>query len=379
MIRILINSSTFVNGGGIQIGISMVEFLVENESIDFDFKMILSNNLYTEVADKIKNDTRFIKCIGNPSKILDGFETRKQIKQIEAEFKPNIVYSVSFPSYIKFKTFEVARFTNPWEIYPKELLPFKTLNFKEFFLKRLESVYKYYWASKASYFEVQNNLSRSFLLKKFNKKDSEIRVFPNSPNKAFDDIKINSVKEDGRFYVFCLAAAYAHKNLILIPEVAKLLIDHKSLTFITTIPENHPFLEVFNLKCEQLGVSHMVKNVGKIKLAECVSWYSKSSIVFLPTLLEVFSATYLEAMKMGVPIATSDFEFNTDVCGDAALYFDPYSAKSASNVLIQLIENEKLRESQIEKGFEKIKEYPSVLEKHVKIFKWINMLASNKG
>lgn len=131
MNRILINSSTFVSGGGIQIGISMVEFLIENESIDFDFKMILSNNLYTEVSDKIKNDIRFIKCIGNPSKIFDGYKTRKQIKQIEAEFKPNIVYSVSFPSYIKFKTFEVARFTNAWEIYPKELLPLNTLNFKK--------------------------------------------------------------------------------------------------------------------------------------------------------------------------------------------------------------------------------------------------------
>lgn len=216
-------------------------------------------------------------------------------------------------------------------------------------------------------------------MKKFNKKDSEVRVFPNATNATFDNIKINQDMEDENRYIFCLAAAYPHKNLILIPEVAKLLIDHRSLKFVMTIPENHPFLAVFNLKCEQLGVSHMFKNVGKLKLEECVDWYAKSSIVFLPTLLEVFSATYLEAMRMGVPIATSDFEFSHDVCGDAALYFDPYSATSAYNSLIQLIENQKLRENQIEKGYEKIKEYPSVLEKHVKIFKWINMLASNKG
>ncbi len=43
-------------------------------------------------------------------------------------------------------------------------------------------------------------------------------------------------------------------------------------------------------------------------------------MVFIPTLLEVFSATYLEAMLMKKPIIASDLEFSRDICGESAYF-----------------------------------------------------------
>ena len=50
--------------------------------------------------------------------------------------------------------------------------------------------------------------------------------------------------------------------------------------------------------------------------------------MILPTLLESFSATYIEAMFHGKTILTSDLDFARDVCGEAAFYFDPLNPQS---------------------------------------------------
>jgi glycosyltransferase involved in cell wall biosynthesis len=58
-------------------------------------------------------------------------------------------------------------------------------------------------------------------------------------------------------------------------------------------------------------------------MADVPSLYRQVDALLLPTLLESFSGTYVEAMFHGKPIFTSNYEFATDVCQGAALYFDP--------------------------------------------------------
>jgi glycosyltransferase involved in cell wall biosynthesis len=81
-------------------------------------------------------------------------------------------------------------------------------------------------------------------------------------------------------------------------------------------------------EARRYSVSDSIFNVGWLTLSECIDWYNRSDIVFLPTLLETFSATYLEAMRMGRPIVTCDLDFARDICKDAAAYFPPLSTKS---------------------------------------------------
>ena len=58
--------------------------------------------------------------------------------------------------------------------------------------------------------------------------------------------------------------------------------------------------------------------------------------MFLPTLMDIFSANYPEAMRMEVPIATSDLGFAHGLCGDAAEYFDPLSPESIGDAIYRL-------------------------------------------
>jgi glycosyltransferase involved in cell wall biosynthesis len=79
--------------------------------------------------------------------------------------------------------------------------------------------------------------------------------------------------------------------------------------------------------------------------------------MFLPTLLECFSASYPEAMVMRKPILTSDLGFAQTVCEEAALYFDPLSAIEIVDQFERLMDSDKLKSDLIERGGQRVKTF----------------------
>ncbi len=57
-----------------------------------------------------------------------------------------------------------------------------------------------------------------------------------------------------------------------------------------------------------------------------------------PSLNEGFGYPPIESMKYAVPVAASGTTSIPEVCGDAALYFDPYSVSEIKNRLVQLLD-----------------------------------------
>lgn len=72
--------------------------------------------------------------------------------------------------------------------------------------------------------------------------------------------------------------------------------------------------------------------------------------MFLPTLLECFSASYAEAMIMRKPILTSDMGFAHCVCKDAAVYFNPMNANDIANKLLTLFSKPSLQRKLVNCG-----------------------------
>lgn len=67
------------------------------------------------------------------------------------------------------------------------------------------------------------------------------------------------------------------------------------------------------------------------------------SVRFLPTLLEVFSASTVEAMYFNLPIVATKFDFNTEVLEDSCLYYEPKNAQDAANQIFRFINNKELQ------------------------------------
>lgn len=129
-----------------------------------------------------------------------------------------------------------------------------------------------------------------------------------------------------------VSADYPHKNLGIIRRVAEYLL------------RRHPefgFRFVVTVGAKPLGfapgaVPSWLLPLGNVDIRECPSLYEQSDFMFLPTLLECFSASYAEAMKIGRPILTSDLPFAREICGDAAAYFDPLSPEDIGETIYRL-------------------------------------------
>ena len=65
----------------------------------------------------------------------------------------------------------------------------------------------------------------------------------------------------------------------------------------------------------------------------------------------------LEAFRFGVPVAVANNSALPEVGGDAVLTFDPFSTDAIREVLCQLVEDEEIRYSLVEKGHERLKHF----------------------
>ncbi len=59
----------------------------------------------------------------------------------------------------------------------------------------------------------------------------------------------------------------------------------------------------------------------------------------------------LEGMRCGAPVITSNTSSMPEVSGDAAYIIDPYKPEQITQGIVDLLTDEKLRNSNIEKGY----------------------------
>jgi len=81
----------------------------------------------------------------------------------------------------------------------------------------------------------------------------------------------------------------------------------------------------------------MVTNLGPLATDEVERWFDRTDALFLPTLLESFGLTYLEAAVRRRPVLTSDRDFARHACGDAGYYFDPQDPRDICGRVRELI------------------------------------------
>ncbi len=155
-----------------------------------------------------------------------------------------------------------------------------------------------------------------------------------------------------RFVLFCLTKFYAHKNLEIFLDVFKggaAALRDVSILF-TVQADQHPRAADFLRAIESPNLRDHLVNVGPVPQTELAGYYGHSQGLILPTLLESFSGTYLEAMQYRRPILTSDLDFARDVCGDAAEYFDPFDPAAIRDAIVRVRDSTDRREELVALG-----------------------------
>lgn len=78
--------------------------------------------------------------------------------------------------------------------------------------------------------------------------------------------------------------------------------------------------------------------------------YNLADLLVLPSLAESGPQPPIEAMSVGTPVLIADRPYAHDICGDAAIFFDPNSPEDFAEKAIQLLSDQKLRRDLISKG-----------------------------
>jgi glycosyltransferase involved in cell wall biosynthesis len=160
--------------------------------------------------------------------------------------------------------------------------------------------------------------------------------------------------------LLCLARYYCHKNLERLVETLSRYRNELSdvVVVLTISKDQHPKARSLLEKIEREGLGNSIVNVGPLSPSDLATYYGHCQGLLMPTLLESFSATYVEAMHFGVPILTSDLDFARDVCGDAAVYFDPWRPESIRDAILRLRNEAGLPERLVAAGRQRLSQLP---------------------
>lgn len=343
--RVLFDCSNIVVGGGIQVANSFLKYAFESTKIEYCF--VLSKKVFETLSEKQLRDGNLNLNVltSNYYTLLPGHSSIRKMRYIESSFRPDVTFTLFGPAYWKSKVPHLVGFARPHYILHHS--PFYKIRENRrliWYMYFLEIIHNYLFSKNSDFLFVENESMVPALHQKFAKK---VYFVPNTYNQVFD-IYSSAVKNKFQnvFRLLTISSDYPHKNLGCIPRVATILKNKYPkfrFLFLLTVKENFKNISTDN-----------VKYIGPITIEQCPAFYLNSDAMFLPTLLECFSASYVEAMYMKLPILTSDLDFARSICGGAAKYFDPLNDENIADTIYNLANNENEKNELIGIGSERL-------------------------
>lgn len=368
--NILINCSNLRVGGGIQVSHSFINGL-KNYS-QHTYVVIFSNPIASLIEVKSFGDNfKFYKY-----EIVPSLRKRNEfLDKIVRVNKIDCVFTIFGPSYWKPNVFHISGYAKPHYIY-KDSPFFKEISLMSKIKLKVKEFIHLKRFNQANILIAENSDVSERLKKIFPQKN--IYTVTNYYHQIFDnqdawDKSISLSLFEG-VTLLTISANYPHKNLKIIPQVIKELKKTKpdfNFRFVLTMNRKN-FIKNIDDNIEK----HIVF-IGKVNINQCPNLYTQSSFMFLPTLLECYSACYPEAMRMNKPILTSDLNFAKSICGEAAYYFNPLSPKDIANAIIYLTENENIKDHLINNGKEQLKKFDNYIDRTKKYLKIIQDETNN--
>ncbi len=164
-----------------------------------------------------------------------------------------------------------------------------------------------------------------------------------------------------------------HKNLTgLLDAFAQIYKKHDLQLVVTGRKDNIYAQEIFN-HARQLGLmsekdrstDHQWPAVifpGLVGEDELIDLINLAKIYVFPSFYEGFGLPPLEAMQCGTPVAASNTSCMPEICGNNAIYFDPYSPADIADKIERLLTDQHLYNRLVKSGLQ-----------HTKKFSWSKM------
>jgi glycosyltransferase involved in cell wall biosynthesis len=147
-------------------------------------------------------------------------------------------------------------------------------------------------------------------------------------------------------YLLYVSHFHRYKNVLKLLEAYALVhARHPSLSLVLVgeAPDRAYWKEV-QQSVRRLGLGERVKHIGQRPREELKHIYRGAMALVYPSLVENCPFAVLEAFALGLPVAAARASSLPEICGDAAILFDPNSSTRIADVLDQIVSQEALRE-----------------------------------
>ncbi|MBC7848611.1 MAG: glycosyltransferase family 4 protein [Chitinophagaceae bacterium] len=157
-------------------------------------------------------------------------------------------------------------------------------------------------------------------------------------------------------YILAIGPTYPHKNFAtLLHAYAKLPVAEREMYPLVIAGGMKKYLRSLEAIVNALALQKHVHFLGYVPQELMRSLYTEALMLVFPSLYEGFGFPLLEAMACGCPVASSQTSSMPEVCGNAAIYFDPLSADSILSSMRSIIVSAEVRNNLITKGLERAK------------------------
>lgn len=374
MVKILVNATNLVVGGGVQVATSFIVEAVRRAESDIEWMFCVSRSVAENVEKILGTGWKGEVFEQNPNHIRSGKAVRECLWKLSDAFKPDLVFTVFGPFWGKFAgrlpglpAVQLSGCAVGWSTHPNRLV-YEKIGAINALKSKLRRLWNFTGLRCSQYFWIELDIAREGLKRGVGTDDAHIRTIGNTCAQVFHEAPKSAADfSEKEIRLLAMGNPYVHKHFEIIPEVLAALkkrCPERKFVFTLTAPEAGNEWKNIRTRAEALGVGDCARTVGKVALAACPKLYADSHIVFMPTLLETFSATYPEAMAMQRPIVTTDLDFAHSICGNAAVYYSPLSAEDAAEKILRVIEDAGLQQQLISEGAKVLSALPSPQEKY---------------
>ena len=346
--RLLVNASSVWKGGSLQNAKSFIEEC--RKFPEHQFYVVLNSNLIQNIeVHAFPRNFKFFKLSCRPAAKLRSLAfSRIFFRELEEKVRPDVVFTTSGPAYWRPRVPHVVGYNLPHYVYPESPF-FNVISPKDRMKWKIKGHFvRFFFRTDADAYVVQTDdvnarlkkwLGRSNVFTVSNTCSSYYFAPPERSNKL-------PQKKRGEYRLLVMSRYYRHKNLEIIPRVLGTLgpTEKERVRFVLTING-----DLFRALIPRNYYRNVV-NLGPIRVEEGPGLYKECDALFLPTLLECFSASYAEAMAMQRPILTSDLGFARSICGNAAMYFDPLDPVDIGKKIAELMHDRGKQNELVERG-----------------------------
>lgn len=159
-------------------------------------------------------------------------------------------------------------------------------------------------------------------------------------------------------YILCVGNPYPHKNIErLVKAFSELVKSEQAGYQLVIVGRDNEFMARHKKLVKKLELEDRVVFPGYVSDEELAGIYDKATLYVFPSLSEGFGIPGLEAMKYGVPVASSNATCLPEILGEAAAYFDPKNIQDIAKVVGELMQDELRREQLVKLGYKQVKKY----------------------